>query len=166
MLPRRFLPPPVSLVQSSEGLRGASRDQVQCFPSVFVLNSIDTQRILPKAIAGFKILPHDLYCPSLKNTLKDRVCAICGLYFASQVMLNSHKKVHNASKTVKKILPKRVAARRHQEVLVLQNGADELEWMDEKEVDLKETVCETQDIPETYPIVAIGDYLQCPWIEQ
>lgn len=62
VLPKRFLPPPIPLVQSSEGLRAATRDQVQSFPSVFVLNTIDALKILPKSMAGFKIPPYDLYC--------------------------------------------------------------------------------------------------------
>ena len=37
------------------------------------------------------MLPLDMYCPSLKSVVKQRVCNLCGIYFPSIAAVKRHK---------------------------------------------------------------------------
>ncbi|XP_055543502.1 uncharacterized protein LOC129729044 [Wyeomyia smithii] len=119
--PNGFLPPPISLSQTCHALIGTSKDETQRFPSMFVLNSLQREKILPKIMLGFKTIPYDLYCPSVNGSLNERICTTCGLYFASVVMLREHKKIHKntSTTTVRKVRPTKIVAKREQECLAV-----------------------------------------------
>lgn len=165
-LPRKFLPSPVPIVQSSDGLRAATGEEPQLFPSMFVLNSVNIKDLLPKSLLVYKTIPHDLYCPSLKSALKDRICSSCGLYFASQVMLNDHKKVHNVSSSIKKVRPIRIAAKRQRELMavIARDHQLDCEWLDEDEVDSDE-LPPLNEKPLEFPTVNRELHMQSPWKE-
>lgn len=171
VLQNRFLPPPISITQTSEGLKGSSQDEAQHFPSMFLLNSFNISKLLPKSFSGFKVIPYDLYCPSLKHCLKDRVCTNCGLYFATQVMLREHKKLHKSKDLViQKKRPVRVAAKRQKEWLAifLRNESTECEWIDENELDLSGVGTEHLDLNNDlqFPVVKTDSHLQNPWEDE
>ena len=42
----------------------------------------------------FTVIPFDLYCPSLENTLRKRICNHCAAYFPSQAAMKKHLIVH------------------------------------------------------------------------
>ena len=66
----------------------------------------------------FKIIPYDLFCPSIQNVLENSVCKECGIYFASNKSMLAHfKAMHKAKKVPEpvKIRPVRVAAQRAKE---------------------------------------------------
>ncbi|KAL1381516.1 hypothetical protein pipiens_013407 [Culex pipiens pipiens] len=136
VLPGRFLPPPIPLIHSSDGLKAAGKDDHQHFPSLFVAISLDVSKILPKSYLGFKKIPYDLFCPSQTNLVNDRICTTCGLYHASLVMLKEHKKEHKVTAATKKIRPKRVVTRRRNELLVATADGGDLDWLDSDTVDL------------------------------
>lgn len=172
MIRNGFLPPPVSLTQTSHGLIGSSQDSIQHFPSLFVLNSLQIDQILQKK--AYKTIPYDLYCPSLKDVLKERVCSTCGLYFASAVMLRDHKKIHkNISelhKTGKKIRPDKVVTKRQKEcMVVIVHGEDkDCEWIDEEELDANSDsniLSEASTDADICPIIGTEHHLQNPWSE-
>lgn len=51
--------------------------------------------------AGFVEIPYDFFGHSVKETLKGRVCAICGLYFVTKKGDKFHKEqVHGKTATV------------------------------------------------------------------
>jgi hypothetical protein len=171
ILQNKFLPPPISITQTSEGLKGSTRDEPQHFPSMFLLNSINTSKMLPKPVSGFKVIPYDLYCPSLKDCLKDRVCANCGLYFATQVMLKEHKKLHKSKDTIiQKTRPVRLAAKRQKEWLAifLRNESTECEWIDENELDLNGVHMDHLDLNDDlqFPVVPTNSHLANPWEDE
>lgn len=90
--------------QTDDGLKAAS----PCLPdsgtcvSLFVRNSVNVLKMIPKSLPAYEELPYDLYCPSLQKVLQNRICKSCGIYFASHVMLSEHIQVH--SKQVLKIV--------------------------------------------------------------
>src|SRR5208282_2169894 len=93
VIPSRFLPPPIPVAQTTEGLKAPDKHEDSCsykFPSMFVSQILKPDDILPIAKNCFKIQPYDLYCPSVESCLTDRVCKVCNMYFASQVMLKQH----------------------------------------------------------------------------
>ena len=119
----RFLPPPLPLVQGENGLEIADRNgdtSTHKIPSLFVRRSIQVEEMLPRSGMVFKIMPYDLFCPSVQSSLVDRVCKICHLYFASLVMLQQHaSQLKQVVVPTKKVRPLRVAARRQRELMVV-----------------------------------------------
>ena len=118
---------------------------------MFVSQILKPDDILPTAKNCFKVPPYDLYCPSVESCLTDRVCKVCNMYFASQVMLKKHLGVHAAIRAdavetmaaaaaPQRIRPLRVAARRQRELMVLiaqrELNSEYAEWVDENLVDL------------------------------
>lgn len=90
---------------------------------------------------NFKEMPYDFHCPTVQSQLTGRVCATCGLYFASKKAMVSHVKALNyfTCKTSKKLKLTRIEAQRKEEVLcVLREKntkcANE-EWVAENEID-------------------------------
>ena len=68
----RFLPPPLPVVQTSEGLKiperttdGASHK----FPSLFAAQSLKVDGILPRSSNPYRLIPYDLYVHLSINTI-------------------------------------------------------------------------------------------------
>lgn len=185
IVPTRFLPPPFPTVQS-DGLKAPDlKDvkEVHKFPSLFVALSLQVNDVLPKSLSTeYPVLPYDLYCPSVKNVLKDRCCKVCKMYFASIVMMKKHcSQYHRANSTpvpeivVPRIHPVRVAARRQRELMVIiargENRDEDAEWLNEDEVDVSDmNVPEAQDngglVGESMPIISLKDHFDNPWQEE
>ena len=133
VVPSRFLPPPIPVAQTTEGLKAPDKHEDSCsykFPSMFVSQILKPDDILPTAKNCFKIPPYDLYCTSVESCLTDRVCKVCNMYFASKVMLTKHLGVHAAIRAdavqtmaaaaaPQRIRPLRVSARRQRELMVV-----------------------------------------------
>ena len=47
----------------------------------------------------FTLLPYDYSCPSVQDVINERLCSVCGLYFASMKKISSHKQVHKNPQT-------------------------------------------------------------------
>lgn len=104
----RFLPPPVPVAQTSEGLKipertidGASHK----FPSLFATLSLKVEDLLPRSSNPYRSISYDLYCPSLQSGLSVRVCKKCHMYFSSLVMLRSNSATYKVESTIP---PKRI----------------------------------------------------------
>lgn len=91
IVPQRFLPPPLPLLQTTNGLTCPNfpisdpENQSYSFPSVFLNLSMNHQALLPKSAKIFKEIPYDLYCPSVQNQMEKRICKKCNLYHSSIV---------------------------------------------------------------------------------
>ena len=143
VIPERFLPPPLPLVQGENGLEIADRNgdtSTHKFPSLFVRRSIQVEEMLPRSGMVFKIMPYDLFCPSVQSSLVDRVCKICHLYFASLVMLRQHaSQLKQVVVPTKKVRPLRVAARRQRELMVViarEENRKSVDWMEEEDLNM------------------------------
>lgn len=88
----RFLPPPIPLSQTLDGLKAPERTDFDShkFPSLFVYSQNPNHDLLPRSTRGLAVLPYDLYCSSVQSQLLERISKVCSLYFASKVMLKSH----------------------------------------------------------------------------
>lgn len=139
LIPDRFLPPPVPLLQTDDGLRapdiGHIVEQAR-FPSVFLLRNLDSS-FLPRSATNFKILPYDTYCPSVQTVLIRRICKKCGLYHSSLSALKIHLRQCGIQEEPPRIRPVRVAARRQRELMavIVRGEAEDVEWLDEDDVD-------------------------------
>jgi hypothetical protein len=124
--PSRFIPPPIPLIQTSDGLKAPERTYKEnhVFPSLFVSKMLQIEEILPWSTKAFKELPYDLYCLSIQSVLLERICKKCNLYFASKVMLKKHQKVHKndavrEALTIARTRPVRIAAVRQREMMAI-----------------------------------------------
>lgn len=149
-------------------------DLVSCktakFAPLFIRLSVDLK---PENTDTFRIIPYDLYCPSVQAQLKSRVCKSCGLYFASQKSMKIHAKyVHSKSlgKTAK-TRPVRVAARRAQEsmcvILDSSTQSEDVEWLAEEEVD--NDLVTIPDTVESTPLPVIDsmkNWIESPWTDK
>ncbi|GBN59848.1 hypothetical protein AVEN_111682-1 [Araneus ventricosus] len=115
------------------------------FPSLFAAQILKAGELLPLSVGGsYKVLPYDLYCPSVQSVLPTRVCKHCGLYFASNVMLKKHivdvhKITRKCQPEVGRIRPLRIARRRQQElmaVIAFTENVKFADWVDEDDIDL------------------------------
>ncbi len=176
IFPSRFLPPPIPLSQTPDGLKAPERADFEShkFPSLFVLTQNLNREILPRSTRGLTVLPYDLYCSSVQSQLLDRICKECSLYSASKVMLKSHMAVHKVVPAVNvRIRPIRVAARRQREMMAIialhENGPKQADWIDENDLDLQgiHVPLEGSAVPETsLPICSIEEHLNSAWEEE
>jgi len=130
----RFLPPPVPLLQTSDGLKAPDlgTDTDAKFPSVFLVNAV-LSSVLPRSAAAFRSLPYDCYCRSVQPILSRRICKNCGLYHASLTSLKDHQRACGVHEVIQSVRPVRVAARRQRELMAIiaYNDAEDAEWIDD-----------------------------------
>ena len=143
----QFLPPPLPLVQSADGLQCKIDDGNAQYPSLFVTLALNKSVLPPRALKQFpKHIPYDFACPSVQNVLQKRMCNFCSYYCASIRSITDHmktcdKKVNNGigqvSTSVPKIRPQRLAAKRQRELMCLVKYMEnhEYEWHDLDDVD-------------------------------
>ena len=83
-MPQRFLAPPIPIVQTQlDGLKAPERnvhEENHRYPSLFVSKSLNLDEILPRSTKTFRVLPYDLYCPSVHSQLLDLSCKVCSLF--------------------------------------------------------------------------------------
>ena len=48
---------------------------------------------------GYKCMPFDMYCPSVKEQIPKRVCSSCGKYFASQAAVHQTTAINQVDAT-------------------------------------------------------------------
>lgn len=177
LIPSRFLPPPIPIHQSEEGLKApeSRADQENHrFPSLFVSLALKWEDLLPRSTRSFKQLPFDLYCPSVQKTLVERICKVCHVYFASKVMLQKHFVLHKAvaPPPVVKIRPQRLAAKRQRELMVViiseEREEETVESIHEDDLDLVGLTIPNEDsdnFSTTVPIFTMNQHLAQPWEE-
>lgn len=138
IIPQRFLPPPLPLMQTVNGLRAAELGRAADgkFVSLFLTQTLDAT-VLPRSASTFKVLPYDAYCPSIQATINRRICKKCGLYHASLTSLKAHQCLCGIQEIVPRIRPSRIAARRQRELMAIiaHNEDEDAEWLDEDDVD-------------------------------
>lgn len=125
--------------------------------------------MLPRSATAFKVLPYDLYCPSVIPMLAERMCKKCSLYFATKVLLKEHYSIHNETQPVSRDRPIRIAARRQRELMTIisyiENG-EHIDWMDELELDcdtIPVPADDTEEMDEAIPVVSTEEHLETPW---
>lgn len=90
---------------------------------------------------GFKEVPFDLACPSLKELIGCRVCKGCDVYFSTTKSLKEHQRwclKKDVCVETKRIRPKRVAAVRQNEKLIVWTSRlndEHADWVDNDYVD-------------------------------
>ena len=74
VVPQRFIPPPLPISQTSEELKIPERSKSESyfFPSLFVSLSLKIDGdLIPRSAKDHKLIPYDLYCPSIQSSLND-----------------------------------------------------------------------------------------------
>lgn len=164
IMSNQFLPAPIPIRQTDDGLKapGPSMTDTGSYPSLFVRSTINIGKMLPKSLHAYKELPYDLYCPSAQKVLQSRICKTCGVYFASQVMLTEHNKLHKAESTGKNTRGgrKKAIAKRDKEVLVIEN--QEAFWIDEGS-DIDNDLQDDMMVDDLIPVITIDEHLQPVW---
>lgn len=162
VMPTQFLSAPIRIKQTDDGLKAVSPSLFDSgsYVSLFLQNSINIAKMLPKSLPTYKELPYDLYCPSVQKVLQSRICKTCGIYFASQVMLNQHNQIHKTGHGGKKTRGNRniPIAKRGKEMLIIED--QEARWTDEgSDTDEVGNVANDEGIP----IISIDEHLQPVW---
>ena len=86
----RFLPPPIPYRNTKTGIEPANTSSEGNFGSLYQRMALS--HLVPPH--DFVVIPFDLYCPSLQNTLTKRICKHCSAYFPSQAAMKKHLSVH------------------------------------------------------------------------
>ena len=87
-----FLPPPLPIVQGKNGLEYGENKENSKFLSMFTNLAINKNIFPPRVAVKFpKGIPYDFACPTVEKVLPRRVCAKCGLYFATTKSNGAHK---------------------------------------------------------------------------
>ena len=134
----RFLPPPMPIVQTVDGL--VTDIPKQQFAPLFLTIQLGNAVLPARTLCNFpKGIPYDFGCPSLQEELHKRICSECGHYAATVVSLNKHLKVCQRGREIPviKVRPVHIAARRTRKLMCAINYLEttELEWYDEEHVD-------------------------------
>ena len=100
VLGNQFLPPPYPVIQTERGLVIPEPDKAEKLKFapllVRLICNIKSVNTIHSPNANLIVSIIMKYCPSIKNSLKDRTCSDCGLYFASKKSLKIHSSVlHN-----------------------------------------------------------------------
>ena len=148
LLKQQFLPPPLPLVQTEDGLQCKIDDGNAQYPSLFVALALDKCMLPPRAHKLFpKCIPYDFACPSIQIVLQKRICNFCGHYCATIKSITEHiktcsKKGNSETNQVSnsvpaKLRPQRLAAKRQRELMCLVKYMEnhEYEWHDLDDVD-------------------------------
>ena len=173
VVPLRFLPSPSPLEQTAEGLKSPDRSgslDKKKFSSLFVALSINWTELLPISTRSLKQLPYDFHCPSVQCVLLKQIYKVCGLYFASKVLLKQHVTIHNQTKEppTRPVRPIRLAAKRQRELMVIianeMDGPEQAEWIDEEEIDLESLIIppEVSTRSIAMPLVSMENHLSTP----
>ena len=134
----RFLPPPMPLVQSDDGL--VADIPKQQFAPLFVTIQLGNAALPVCTLCNFsRGIPYDNGCPSLQEELHKRTCQKCRLYTASVVSLTKLWQfcIKEGGEALCKIHPVCLAARCQRELMcaIKYLETTELEWHDEELVD-------------------------------
>ena len=145
---QQFLPAPLPLVQTDDGLQCRIDEGNTQFGNLFVNLVLDKSVLPPRALKQFpKGIPYDFACPSVQNSLQKRICSFCGHYCASIKSITDHmKKCTNKGNSEidqmfiskPKIRPQRLAAKRQREFMCLVKYMEnhEYEWHDVDDLDI------------------------------
>ena len=90
----------------------------------------------PEAAKEYDIVPFDLYCPSMKDKLKNGICEICNSYWPSKAAKDRHKKCH----------PKKHRRNENEGINVEENSTENV-------VVDKEGISETEEFPDDIPMM-------------
>ncbi|GBL99358.1 hypothetical protein AVEN_206775-1 [Araneus ventricosus] len=176
IVPSRFLPIPVC--QTVEGLKAPinrADSENYKFPSLFAAQILKADELLLRSVeSSYKVLPYDLYCPSVQSVLPTCVCKHCGLYFASNVMLKKHiigvhKITGKCQPEVGRVRPLRIAARRQQElmaVIAFTENVELAEWVDEDDIDIRGLTIPEDESDVKMPVYSINEHISSPWEEE
>ena len=84
----------------------------------------------------YEILPYDYHYPNIQKHLKDRICSVYHIYFASKKSVNNHRKeLHPKIKQSRdtKLKPKKIITHRNKEALCIVeddiNEEKDVEWI-------------------------------------
>ena len=87
----RFLSPPLTAVYSSTGIEWAKDDKEASYLSLFQNIALNGSLLPKHANTKFpKGVLNDCSCSSTKDSLTDRVCMYCGLYFGNLKSKQNH----------------------------------------------------------------------------
>ena len=170
LVPQRFLPPPLPITHTANGIEWAKDDKdatyLSSYQNMALRSTLTTDRIKKKHPKG---VAYDFSCPVLsQDVIKQRICQHCGLYLSSlkakslritscRIDKNNHDEIEKP-----RVRPTRVAARRQRELLcVMEFQEMELAAMDEVdfddldnganfETDLGTPIIDTDDISPTW----------------
>ena len=139
----RFLPPPVPVVQTKNGLKWVKDDKIGTYLSLHQ-NLIMSVNIIPLTLVKrFPEITYDVAKPAVQDQLKKRICDECDRYFGSIKEMNFHKKMcsnrfsqqRDEMEAPEHIRPIRVNAKRQGEYLSAL-AFQELEWHEIDNVDV------------------------------
>ena len=158
----RFLPSPLPVMQTPNGLKWASCDKRATY--LPLLQNIHIRKSLPSPSQprAQSLLPYDYSCPSITTEdSKKRTCKHCSLYHSTITSNVAHERVckkestnpqsisSNKNDTLNpnptRIRPVRIAAKRQREVLCAM-AMQELEWHNIDEVEMDNT--DMQNVPD------------------
>ncbi|KAJ8666270.1 hypothetical protein QAD02_007932 [Eretmocerus hayati] len=180
ILPTGFLPSP-TLVHNEKGTGilkavplGEEHANARFLPLFQRLALVNLEIPNPD---GFKKIPYDLYCPSVRSELSGRICKTCGIYFVTKKAATDHMKSlnHAPVKAPQKSRIKRIEAQRKEEVLCImqEHGASTLtaEWIMEDHIQNHDTDdCidnreKERDESDQFPeIKNLPEWLESPWV--
>ncbi|XP_034253671.1 uncharacterized protein LOC117652688 [Thrips palmi] len=166
-----FMPAPIRVQQTNRGVCAVDPDLedghfMPLFPRL--ASKVDLSHM------GFKRIPYDLYCPTVRSKLANRICRTCGIYFANEENRKLHCRVMHGTgvdkTTASRLRPSSVIGRRANEVLckvLYDHETTNVEWLDEDEVDVVGVTVDIPAVESVCPIIpSIGEWVASPWDQE
>lgn len=131
----RFIPAPMCIGEGAS----LTDDTKNKFSPLFLRMALNDEKFQKGTV---KEVPFDKCCPSLRDIIQDRTCELCGIYHGTKKSLAKHLRICSKKillkkktvETVKKSRPKRLAAVRQQEKMVVwcsRLNAEHVDWFDD-----------------------------------
>ena len=124
VVPKRFLPSPLPVVHTRNGIEWAKDDKDATYLSLYQNISLQNALMPAQATKKFpKGIPYDYSCPSVdQDMIKRRMCSHCSINFSSlkaKLLDGASCRVTESriENTTERVRPLRVAARRQRELL-------------------------------------------------
>lgn len=174
----RFLPPPIPLVQTANGLDVPEEEAALVGTSGKFCSPFLTQLFLSshgsRISRDFKSMPYDLFCPSVRSMLQKRVCSKCGIYHSSiSGVLNHQRQCHRSDNVStieqhERVRPLRVAAVRQREMMAVicnQQMVEDVEWVDAEHLDVSGVLMDPMVDTSAINVIQIDKALQPVWVD-
>ena len=94
IFPNRFLPFPAVYLYTLNGMKAVDPKDVTSKQEFAPLKERLLWQLKPQSALHYKVIPFDIYCPSMIGKIEQGICKTCGIYWPSKAAMLRHAVCH------------------------------------------------------------------------